>query len=92
VRVLLNLEAGGNNTSAIQKPGRLAEIRPGKKCGIVIDIMFTKPEGAKATGKTPWYALCIDSINRKRAYEEKGYDIYEVDTIKQLKETFDRIR
>ena len=92
VRVLLNLEAGGNNTSAIQKPGRLAEIRPGKKCGIVIDIMFAKPEGAKATGKTPWYALCIDSINRKRAYEEKGYDIYEVDTINQLKETFDRIR
>lgn len=89
VRVLLNLEGGGNNTSAIQKPGRLAEIRPGKKCGIVIDLLFTAPGGS--SGNSSSYALCIDSKNRKKAYEEIGYDIHVVDNITELKTTFDSL-
>lgn len=44
LRVLINAEGGGGNTGTIQKPGRLAETRPGKKCGIMIDIAFV-PEG-----------------------------------------------
>ena len=90
VRVLLNLEGGGNNTSAIQKPGRLAEIRPGKKCGIVIDLLFTGPKG-DATGKNSWYPLCIDSNNRKKAYEEIGYDVHVADNITELKSIFDKL-
>lgn len=94
VRVLLNLEAGGNNTSAIQKPGRLAEIRPGKKCGIVLDLMFTPPSGASSVEirSSAWNALCIDSMNRRKAYEECGYDVYTVNNLRELKDTFDRIR
>lgn len=89
VRVLLNLEGGGNNTSAIQKPGRLAEIRPGKKCGIVIDLLFTAPGGS--SGNSSSYALCIDSKNRKKAYEEIGYDIHVVENLTELKTTFDSL-
>lgn len=92
VRVLINLEAGGNNTSAIQKPGRLAEIRPGKKCGIVIDLLFVPPnnEWDKYNGE-PWLALCRDSLARKKAYEEKGYDIITVDNMDTLKEKFNEL-
>lgn len=94
VRVLINVEAGGNNTSAIQKPGRLAEIRPGKKCGIVIDFLFVPP-GDCWEGYDPklnaWMCLCKDSNARRTAYEEKGYSITVVNNIEQLKEKFDEL-
>jgi hypothetical protein len=94
VRVLLNLEAGGNNTSAIQKPGRLAEIRPGKKCGIVIDLLFVPP-GEKWGGYdrsiNAWINLCKDSEARLTAYREKGYDITVVNNIDQLKDKFNEL-
>lgn len=90
VRCLVNCEAGGNNTSAIQKPGRLAEIRPNKKCGIVIDFLF-EPD-ARGNGGAAWNALCRDSLGRKAAYEEKGYGIYEVGTIEELKQIFDKLK
>lgn len=92
VRVLINLEGGGNNTSAIQKPGRLAEIRPDKKCGIVIDLLFVPPgnEWGDYAGEE-WIALCRDSKARKTAYEEKGYNITIVNNVQQLKEKFDEL-
>ena len=92
VRVLVNLEGGGNNTSAIQKPGRLAEIRPDKKCGIVIDLLFVPPgnEWGDYAGEE-WIALCRDSKARKTAYEEKGYNITVVNNVQQLKEKFDEL-
>ena len=92
VRVLINMEAGGNNTSAIQKPGRLAEIRPGKKCGIVIDIMFVPPnDDHPRYMQETWYALCRDSMARKAAYEEKGYAITEIENYQHLKEVFNEL-
>lgn len=93
VRVLINAAGGGNNTSAIQKPGRLAQVRPGKKCGIVIDFMFKAPSWA-GTGNVqanPWRYLVIDSAHRKEAYEEKGYTIHTVKTIEELKNKFKEI-
>ena len=92
VRILVNLEGGGNNTSAIQKPGRLAEIRPNKKCGIVIDLLFVPPgnEWGDYAGEE-WLALCRDSKARKTAYEEKGYNITIVNNVQQLKEKFDEL-
>jgi superfamily II DNA or RNA helicase len=89
VRVLVNLEGGGNNTSAIQKPGRLAEIRPNKKCGIVIDLLFVPPDNDwNSYPGEEWLALCRDSKARKTAYEEKGYGIHIVENTTQLKEKF----
>lgn len=92
VRVLVNLEGGGNNTSAIQKPGRLAEIRPNKKYGIVIDLLFVPPnDNWSDYYDEEWIALCRDSKARKTAYEEKGYEITVVDNVQQLKEKFDEL-
>lgn len=93
VRVLINAEAGGNNTSAIQKPGRLAEIRPNKKCGIVIDFMFVPPDDVSLSDYSgdPWTCPCRDSLSRLTAYQDKGYEIHEVDTVEELKRVFDSI-
>lgn len=92
VRVLINLEGGGNNTSAIQKPGRLAEIRPGKKYGIVVDLLFVPPnDNWSDYYDEEWIALCRDSKARKTAYEEKGYEITVVDNVQQLKEKFNEL-
>ncbi len=94
VRVLINMEAGGNNTSAIQKPGRLAEIRPGKKCGIVIDLLFVPPNdewGGFEWKSNAWIQLCKDSKARMEAYTEKGYGISVVNNVEQLKEKFNEL-
>ena len=90
-KVLINLEGGGNNTSAIQKPGRLAQIRPNKKCGILIDFNFMFP-GIEADYKgEAWTALVADSRAREKAYTEKGYGIYHAATIDKLKTLFDKL-
>lgn len=92
VRVLINAEAGGNNTSSIQKPGRLAEIRPNKKCGIIIDLFFKETQdwdGSDPRG--PWRSLISDSRNRKKAYSDKGYEITHCETIDELKKKFDQL-
>lgn len=90
-KVLINLEGGGNNTSAIQKPGRLAQIRPNKKCGILIDFNFMFP-GIEADYKgEAWTALVADSRAREKAYTDKGYGIYHADTIDTLKTLFDKL-
>lgn len=90
VRVLINAEAGGNNTSSIQKPGRLAEIRPGKRYGIIIDFFFdSDPYYSDRQGE--WRALIADSYNRRRAYTDKGYGISYANTIDELKEKFNAL-
>lgn len=91
VKVLINCEAGGNNTSAIQKPGRLAEIRPGKKCGVVIDFNFVSACNENASvgrEQGEWTSLCSDSRARREAYKEIGYGIHDADTIEELHEKF----
>lgn len=92
-RVLINCEAGGNNTTAIQKPGRLAEIRPNKKCGIIIDFEFIKsgeydPQDYNGDQTS---ALISDSRSRIQAYAEKGYGIYRARTINEIKTIFDSL-
>jgi superfamily II DNA or RNA helicase len=84
VRSLINLSGGGANTSTIQKPGRLAEVRPDKKCGIVFDFMFT-PGTSKGAGAQ---ALYRESSARVKAYREKGYEIIFVDSYNELEKSF----
>lgn len=92
LRVLINVEGGGNNTGAIQKPGRLAEIRPGKKMGIMIDFLFEPPWCYEGDLDGPWAAPIKDSRNRLKAYRDIGYKIIEVDSIEELKEQFDKLK
>jgi len=83
VRVVVNLSGGGPYTNAVQKPGRLAEIRPGtgKVTGIMVDFMFpfddSRPQSA-------YNNLARDSNNRYAIYKEKGYNIHWVNTRDEL--------
>lgn len=93
LRVMLNFEAGGNNTSAIQKPGRLAEIRPGKNYGLIVDFEFHMADDPMLGDESlymdaPWYALVRDSKARKKAYADKGYIIEEVEDLEELRRKF----
>lgn len=87
VRAMINLAGGGYNTSTIQKPGRLAEIREGKKCGVIFDFEFYA-DGIPADKLGGAQALVRESKARRKAYEEKGYEILTVDSFEELKETF----
>lgn len=84
VRALINLTGGGANTSTIQKPGRLAEVRPDKKCGVVFDFFFTEGD-SKGNGAM---SLCRESKARMEAYSEKGYEIIFVDSYNALETSF----
>lgn len=96
--VLVNCNAGARYTSTIQKPGRLAEIRPGKKCGVVIDFMFTPPEDyepsdsmAKTGGSDTWLMPYKDSLARRKVYKKMGYGVYEASDLNELKTIFDSL-
>ena len=71
----------------------LAEIRPGKKCGIIIDFEFIRASGytAKDYEGDQTGALIADSRNRVQAYEEKGYGIYRARTVEETKQIFDSL-
>lgn len=89
MRCLINTSGGGPYTSCIQKPGRLAEIRPDipdKKYGIVFDLFFFDDGTSKHGGC--WSGLCAESLGRYNAYKEKGYEIEFVTNMGELKEKF----
>lgn len=90
VRALINVSGGGANTTTIQKPGRLAEVRPDKKCGVVFDFTFMPAPGISTESMGESKMVVIDSLNRRKAYEEKGYKIVDVTSFAQLKDAFHR--
>ena len=77
IRCVINATGGGGAIGAIQKPGRLAEIRPNKKCGVMVDFLFTCPEN-------PQNCLTIDSWARHKVYKNKGYVIKIVKSTAEL--------
>ena len=103
VRAMINAGGGGGSIGCIQKPGRLAEIRPGKKCGVVIDVIWEidsndfgglGQEDLLSSFPNPtqneWRAVVRDSWSRHKVYQEKGYHVTyhdSVDSIKQFVET-----
>ena len=95
LRVMINLEGGGNNCSAIQKPGRLCQVRPGKKYGVIIDFDFQDDGYSKILreNKKPvpaWSFLMWDSMARRTAYEEKGYKVVDCADRHELKEKLEQ--
>lgn len=88
LRCVINLSGGGPYTNAIQKPGRLAEIRPGKKCGILIDYIFTSEN--TMSFKNAASGLVHDSIARLKVYCEKGYGITLVNNKDDVNKFFER--
>jgi len=90
LKVIVNCEGGGDNNSAIQKPGRLAEIRPGKRCGVLIDLHHVCPGledadmGDYDGDKYPWKSLIADSAARRTAYARKGYEVRDASCVEDL--------
>jgi superfamily II DNA or RNA helicase len=87
VMAIVNAEGGGGNISCVQKAGRLAEIRPGKKCGVVLDFMFEPTQDAHLR-EGPWQSLVNESWARYRLYEKKEYEIHICEDLDDLKEKF----
>lgn len=82
LRALLNLSGGGPYTSAVQKPGRLAEIRPeiGKRRGLLFDITFL-PSWIPDSRQMPdqaWWGIVKEGEARLGVYRTTGYEIYDV--------------
>lgn len=99
VRALINAGGGGGSISCVQKPGRLAEIRPGKKCGVVVDVLW-QPESElfrqpdmhiddmldvlPNPSMHQWSSVVRDCWSRHRVYKDKGYNITYHDTVESL--------
>lgn len=80
----INCDDGGGSILSVQKPGRLAEIKPGKKEGIMIDFIFT-PISTHADIGSADLQIQKDSFNRLTTYQQKGYIISIFDSIEELK-------
>lgn len=88
VRCLINLSGGGPYTSTIQKPGRLAEIRPdiGKTHGLLVDFMPVPtywPTTSQMKDQV-WRALTQNADARLEEYKTIGYGIHTVENPGQL--------
>jgi superfamily II DNA or RNA helicase len=87
LRVVINLAGGGANTTAIQKPGRLLQTRPGKNYGVMFDFMFECRDAGQETRPNPPYRGIIGECwARHKAYQEIGYDIEFVDSSERARE------
>jgi superfamily II DNA or RNA helicase len=97
LRCMINLEGGGDSCGTIQKPGRLAEIREGKKCGVVFDFLFDCPQFDTTnlsdipSNDTKWTCAIRDSRARLKAYKKKGYDIRIVENLEEAKQVFEEV-
>ena len=87
LQVVINATGGGGSIGSIQKPGRLAEVRPNKKCGVMIDFMFELDKGPSASANnSPWECVARESWSRHKVYKSKGYTILWADTIEEVKQ------
>lgn len=76
LRVVINLEGGGANTTAIQKPGRLLQVRPGKNYGVMVDFILECTDAHLETrGNPPYGGIIAECWARHKAYQKIGYDI-----------------
>lgn len=82
----INCDDGGGSILSVQKPGRLAEIKPGKKEGIMIDFIFTPTSYSGEHLGSADLQIQKDSFNRLTTYQQKGYIISIFDSIEELKE------
>jgi superfamily II DNA or RNA helicase len=91
LRVMVNTSGGGGSISSVQKPGRLAQIIPGKDKGYLIDFLFEctndpreLPNEIVNENSVMWSQVISDCRARMRTYKKMGYDVEVVDSINQL--------
>lgn len=90
---VINIGGGGGSVSCVQKPGRLLEIRPGKKCGVMFEFLFHAPmpgPGEKSEEWGAWRSLVSDSDARHMVYQSKGYELFYADTLAELEQLYKR--
>lgn len=83
LRCEINCCGGGSGIMATQKPGRLAEVKPNKKEGIMIDFLFTPSKGCNPESGDAM--IVRDSYLRMKAYQNLGYNVEILEDYKQLK-------
>lgn len=89
VRAVFNLSGGGPYASTIQKPGRVVEVRDGKRCGVLFDFNFIPKAGEEHKNKqSSAWDLVRESKQRLDCYTRKGYDVQIVKTFSELSELF----
>lgn len=83
LRVVMNLVGGGASTQTIQKPGRVAETRPGKRCGVLVDFLFEPTQDSIVTDAECWCPV-HESRVRKKYYEERGFTVHRCPSFQSL--------
>jgi superfamily II DNA or RNA helicase len=84
LRVVINLTGGGANTYAVQKPGRVAQKRPGKRCGVLVDFLFR----GTGDGKDGSWAPHREAHARLKLYQERGYQVNVIEDLSTFPEVF----
>ena len=87
LRVLVNAAGGGGHIASTQKPGRLAQVRPGKARGYLVDFLFECVDGEDEHGQTvhsAWNHVVRDCAARMKQYKTLGYDVQVVDSITEI--------
>lgn len=82
IRCAINCDGGGGSILSVQKPGRLAEIKEGKKAGYLIDFLFYPINGE---GSSTDFMICNDCKARINVYKEKGYNIEYYENADEIK-------
>lgn len=76
LKVVVNLAGGGANTTAIQKPGRLLQTRPGKNYGVMFDFMFEcRDSHLENRDNPPYSGIIAECWARHKVYKDTGYDV-----------------
>lgn len=74
--VVVNLNGGGASTQNIQKPGRVLEVRPGKKCGIMLDMFFCPNDDTDLSrDRSPCWDPARESRTRAAYYAKVGFNV-----------------
>ncbi len=87
LRVVINAAGGGGSITATQKPGRLAQCRPGKKCGYLIDFLFQSDQEQNFGKMNHWRDVQNDCYSRMANYKKLGFDVKIVTDVKDMEMT-----
>lgn len=85
LKVMINTAGGGGAITSTQKPGRLAQVRPGKKAGYVVDFLFDPTSDAGGADKKDWQCVVNDCFARMNNYKKAGFDVRVVERIEDIK-------